>query len=608
MAGFLRPDQIPLDGNTLEVVDGVIRVITPSSGGSVNNPLSDKFYLFQDMNIGGGDKEGTDNTEVIPGWATFRQPGIAPWPNSEIPSNSTGVHFLKVTGATSTTNRDFLAFRVSGDNYPNPFLSGPLSFAARLYYPSQSFGSHTQHYFGFMASLTGSEISSDLETPSGADYVAFVKLAGEPTWKIRTKNGGDTTDVDTGIFGAADTFYKFQIQLNEDFSEASFYAYGNLLATISTDIPSGGFTPFLAMRNETANSETVYMGVNWVEILAEGVDRGQNDSSPFTYTLDGVVTSSGGGFLSGAVVSIPALGISDTTNVNGEYSLSVPPGVYTVTATAANHLNFASTPAVSVLTNETYDFEMALPSNVTGTITSSATGQPVLSGLGVVIDSSPPALTNVSGQYSKLNLGRVGVVPITVADSAYYNSFSDTVDLNSLNVTRDFTLVPKTLGPLASTSGWEFASRYYAHLGRTFGNRFLAQRTVRCSSLGAYVGGTGTCVLRLWDSGGTLLRSAATIPIASPGVVVPVSASITPITLTAGQRYWVSCYIKGTVEATIYTSHIGSSDYSGVIETSHVGLSWENPTQVRTSSANVFPVEPAEYGSRLYSVEPLVQL
>ncbi len=87
--------------------------------------------------------------------------------------------------------------------------------------------------------------------------------------------------------------------------------------------------------------------------------------------ITGTITS-GGSALEGALVT--TTGASDITGPDGTYSLSVPPGIYTITASKVPRYNVRTTPGIQVNAGETTpNVDMTLGLLSTGTITGSVT-------------------------------------------------------------------------------------------------------------------------------------------------------------------------------------------------------------------------------------------
>jgi len=86
--------------------------------------------------------------------------------------------------------------------------------------------------------------------------------------------------------------------------------------------------------------------------------------------ITGTITS-GGSALEGALVT--TTGASDITGPDGTYSLSVPPGIYTVTASKVPRYNVSTTPGIDMTGGGTTIVNMTLGLLPTGTITGSVT-------------------------------------------------------------------------------------------------------------------------------------------------------------------------------------------------------------------------------------------
>lgn len=317
-------------------------------------------------------------------------------------------------------------------------------------------------------------------------------------------------------------------------------------------------------------------------------------------TLFGNITSSAGGVLSGVAVSISGPTRNDTSDGSGDYALiDVPDGSYTISATHPDHQAYSSPVPVVVNGDTEFDFVMTiLTGTVSGTITSSVTSQPAPAGIPVVVAGLSAANTNSSGVYSRADVPRLSGQSVTVADGTYYNSYSDTVNVNSASVTKDFTLVPKSVGPFSVlTSGTEF--NFNVGGNTTYGNRFLVNKTCRIVSIRFATVNAGTYVVKLWSDAGTLLQSASQYYSGSGTQTL----NITATTLNAGTYYRVSAYCSTS------SGNFGRyrSTFFGSLVTNHPAISLLNPNQPYQSGGDTFPNGSAG-DVRIHHVEPVVQL
>lgn len=602
---FLRPDQIPVDGSSIQVVNGQLTSVDATSD-LINSPDSTSYYYFNDFI-----PEGPVTSSPL-NWFSNADLGDASYSFDE----ALGILELINPGASTDWKRELL-FGVS--NYAaspsHRFPAGThdlISVSTRVWSPNLV-GTNLNYYFGFLSYTGGNTpnipATSSLRGNTSYSFIGFVKSSSTSTLLCRTQSGANATEVDTGILYTASQFYRLKITVNADFSSVNFYVNGGLVSSITTDIPQDPLTPFYRLENPTVNSEAGDWGIDWVEIKVDGgVNRGAADANPTTYTVSGVVTSSDGGLpIEGAVVTTSTLNITDTTNASGEYTLTLPAGLYTLEAAADEHLNYSAPLALQVNQNMiNNDFEMTAESIVSGTITSSTTSQPAISGLSLEIASLSPVVTNTSGLYTKVGVPRTGSQSVEVADSTYYNSFSGSVNANALNVTNNFSVTPKSVS-VTQPQGATVLNAGGADT--TIGNRIRALRTCEITQLEFIVAsGTSGYVCKIYNSSGSLIATANT-----PTYIVAVDNLLytavfsTPVTLTSGQNYWIAIY--RTQNFVHYLQKFtGDVDYI----TGNPGVTWDNSlylTTVKSIAGDNFPGNGTNSGSqRIWIVRPFIRL
>lgn len=102
----------------------------------------------------------------------------------------------------------------------------------------------------------------------------------------------------------------------------------------------------------------------------------------------------------GASVSLSPGGQVTATDVNGNYSLAVNPGTYTVTASAVGYSSASQTVGVNAGQNQNVNFKLAsLLGSIKGTVTSSTAAAPI-AGAAVTLSNGLAAVTDLSGNYS----------------------------------------------------------------------------------------------------------------------------------------------------------------------------------------------------------------
>lgn len=351
-----------------------------------------------------------------------------------------------------------------------------------------------------------------------------------------------------------------------------------------SDVPKGAAVSISA----TADGYQDYTGET-VDISSGNATKNFTMSRGSIY---GVVTSSDGSTpIEGADVSIASPARSDTTNASGEYTLDdVPPGDYTVEGTATNHSAYSSPSTVEVDGDTEFDFEMTLSAGtVSGTVTSDETSEPVLAGLGVTIGGVGPENTDSNGDYS-IDDVPTGSQSVAVADSTYYNSFSDSVTVDEADEEYNFQLTPKEV-PCTDESFGLSASDY----SNTKGNAFTPSRDCKIVAIRIYTSdyNTSTRTVKVWTDGGSLLGSGSDGTEFAPGWNTIYLSS--PVSLTASTTYRVSVHQPGWIGTT--TSQIDSS---------HAYAPYANGGNSYQASGDNFP-NTGTSGTQ-YAVDPVIVL
>ncbi len=118
---------------------------------------------------------------------------------------------------------------------------------------------------------------------------------------------------------------------------------------------------------------------------------------PANGIITGTVTSAGGAPVSGATVA--AGSTTSVTDAAGIYSISIAPGMYTVTASAPGF--GMNTTTVTVISGATVTQNFALPpanGTITGTVTNATSGGPIANA--TVTAGGITAATNAAGIYN----------------------------------------------------------------------------------------------------------------------------------------------------------------------------------------------------------------
>jgi protein involved in polysaccharide export with SLBB domain len=80
----------------------------------------------------------------------------------------------------------------------------------------------------------GDSVSADM-----TDGVYFELTQANANWQCATANNSTRTKVNSGVAAAANTFYRLRIEVNADGTQALLYIDSVLVATMTTNIPSG---------------------------------------------------------------------------------------------------------------------------------------------------------------------------------------------------------------------------------------------------------------------------------------------------------------------------------------------------------------------------------
>jgi hypothetical protein len=180
-------------------------------------------------------------------------------------------------------------------------------------------------------------------------------------------------------------------------------------------------------------------------------------------SLRGTVTNaSGGGAISGASVTIDALGLSTTTDGSGNYSFaSVPVGTYSVTAAAYGFSPSTASGVVisdGVETVRNFSLTAASPANVSGTVRDSGHNWPLYAAI---------RISHVSGYnttvFSDLTNGQYSVnlfldTSYTFEVEAVYPGYKSVTQ--TVNVTTNPQTVNFSLGPNSACEAPGYQSQY----------------------------------------------------------------------------------------------------------------------------------------------------
>ena len=141
--------------------------------------------------------------------------------------DGTGVGWVEISTGTTTTGR---VRAVSAAFNLLNFDNGDVSFRGLCRIPVLSDGTET------FTLRVGFIDNNGTESTDGA-FFRYTHSVNSGKWQAVTRGGGVETAADTGITSAATTNYAMQVDVIG--GTATFYINGALVATISTDVPSG---------------------------------------------------------------------------------------------------------------------------------------------------------------------------------------------------------------------------------------------------------------------------------------------------------------------------------------------------------------------------------
>lgn len=259
-------------------------------------------------------------------------------------------------------------------------------------------------------------------------------------------------------------------------------------------------------------------------------------------TVSGTVTSSGGGAVVGATVSIASPARSTTTDGSGNYSLiDVPDGSYTITASHADHSAYTSSTVV-VTADRSFNFTMTLlDATVTGTVTSDATSL-AISGASVVVDGLTAVTTNGSGVYSRSGVARLTARSVAATYSPYFSAYSGSVNVSADPTTKNFSMTAVGVASLNfGLVSWRGDAGIDAY--NYVAQRITVSRTVQATAITIWnhdnLNNITPIVGQIYDTSNNLLGSTSSFNATANTTTTQALSS--PVTLTPGD-YWVVGY------------------------------------------------------------------
>lgn len=163
---------------------------------------------------------------------------------------------------------------------------------------------------------------------------------------------------------------------------------------------------------------------------------GNPQPSSGSATISGQVTDSQTRqAIAAATVSFSPGGMSTLTDVNGNFSVTIAPGTYTVTASAVNYNSASLTVTVSNGQHATVAFKLVSTTsigNISGTVTDALTQAPIV-GATVMLSNGLVRVTDTNGNFS-YTLVLSGTYTLTVSAVGYVTQ-SQTVTVKSGHTT-----------------------------------------------------------------------------------------------------------------------------------------------------------------------------
>ena len=286
-------------------------------------------------------------------------------------------------------------------------------------------------------------------------------------------------------------------------------------------LADGTYTVTASMSGYIANTANV--AVNGA--AETGVDIALTPFAGTTYIVTGKVTNaSNGSNIVGAQIQVGGSTLAITDN-NGNYSIALPDGTYTITASAGASYTVETSPSFTVNGGNVIGINLALAPiaastyTVSGQVTDAGTGNPI-AGASVNLGGGLTATTNATGDYSISG----------VADSSYtatvtatgYVSGTGSVTVNGANVpSLDFALnavVPNTYNVEGIISD---ATTLLPIAGATV--------TIQGTALTATTTATGTYIITNVPSGNYIVEATATGYAPNTTTVTVSTANVTQV-------------------------------------------------------------------------------
>lgn len=187
-------------------------------------------------------------------------------------TNGTGAAWAQVanwaTGTVGVTQADLgttTTGRVTLGSTNTNIVSvnaGTILWSARIQLPNLSDATNTY-------TLRGGLMSSFSAEPSNGIYFRYTHGTNSGKFEAVTRAAGTETATDTGITAAASTTYDLDIVVNAAGTSVSFMINGTVVATNSTNIPSGAMGYNLGVIRSAGTSNFLALDVDFEEIFYE---------------------------------------------------------------------------------------------------------------------------------------------------------------------------------------------------------------------------------------------------------------------------------------------------------------------------------------------------
>jgi hypothetical protein len=189
-----------------------------------------------------------------------------------------------------------------------------------------------------------------------------------------------------------------------------------------TGIPTATATPHaVAPAHGTSTSPTPTATSSGLPMLTPSAATVNPTPTSGSATISGQVTDSQTRqAIVGATVSVSPGGMSALTDVNGNFSFTVAPGTYTVTASAVNYNSASQGVTVSSGQKTSLAFRLGSTTaigNITGTVTDALTQAPIV-GATVTLSNGLIRVTDTNGNFS-YTIVLAGSYTLTVSAPGY---------------------------------------------------------------------------------------------------------------------------------------------------------------------------------------------